>query len=318
MGASAVTTSEENRMLRPVAVVCVTYNAVTHLAAMLDSLRDPTAERYHVIVVDNGSSDGTLELLRRSHDVQLIEQANTGYADGVNRGVAAAPGGHDVLVLNADIVVEPGAIEHLAALLRDRHDVAIAVPSLRDPDGRLQPSLRHTPTWWRTAIETVVGGTRAGRFGESYRPDPGMAEQEADWATGAAMLIRREVLDEVGPWDATFFLYSEETEFCLRVRDAGYRVVCVPRAVMTHEGGDMATRPELWALRAVNRVRLQRRRSRLSAAALRAASVLFELRRAALGDAVSRAALRALLSRDLDAVAMRLVHELGGEVVRSP
>lgn len=305
-------------MSRPVAVVCVTYNAVSDVPAMLESLHAAATAPVPVIIVDNGSSDGTRELLQETPGVRLVEQANTGYADGVNRGITEVPESHDILVINADVVAQPGAIEQLAAVLDDHGEVGIAVPALWDTDGSLQPSLRRTPTWWRTLVEAVVGGSRAGRLGESYRPDPLGHEQDADWATGAAMLIRREVLDEVGPWDPTFFLYSEETEFCLRVRAAGYRVVCDPRAVMVHAGGDMARNPQLWALRAVNRVRLQRRRGRLSAAAFRVASVLFELRRTLTGDAVSPAAVRALLSRDLDATAEHLIRDVGGEVVRTP
>lgn len=301
-------------MPRPVAVVCVTYNSTAHVLAMLASLADGSqAKSIPVVAVDNGSRDGTVESLREIADVTVIEQSNSGYADGINRGVVDAPVGHDILVLNADVLVQPGAIDRMSAVLEEDRDAAIVVPALRDESGASLPSLRRFPTWWRTAIEAIVGGSRAGRFGEAHHPNPGDGRQEADWATGAAMLIRRKVLDEVGPWDPSFFLYSEETEYCLRVREAGYRVVCEPQAVMTHIGGEMSRHPDLWALRAVNRVRLQRRSGTGSAVLFRAASVVFELRRALLGDVPSRAALRALLSRDLDGVAERLTRRLGGE-----
>ncbi len=301
-------------MTRPVAVVCVTYNSTEHVRAMLASLAEASeASSIPVVVVDNGSQDGTVESLRGVAGVTVIEQCNTGYADGINRGVVDAPQGHDILVLNADVLVQPGAIDTMSAVLEEDPAAAIVVPALRDESGALLPSLRRTPTWWRTAIEAVVGGSRAGRLGEARQPDPADGRQVADWATGAAMLIRREVLDEVGPWDPSFFLYSEETEYCLRVRDAGYRVICEPQAAMTHIGGELSRHPDLWALRAVNRVRLQRRRGTVSAKLFRAASVVFELRRALLGDVPSRAALRALLSRDLDGVAERLSRRLGGE-----
>ena len=301
-------------MTRRVAVVGVTYNAADHVLTMLDSLSDgSSAPQIPVILVDNGSRDETCELLREVSDIHLIEQRNTGYAGGLNRGIAEAPAGHDILVLNPDVVLQPGAMDRLSAVLDEHDDVAIVVPALLDEAGHLLPSLRCAPVWWRTLVEAVVGGSRAGRLGESFQPGVDGDLQDADWATGAAMLMRRDVIDEVGPWDESFFLYSEETEYCLRVRDAGYRLVCEPRAAMVHVGGEMGRDARLWALRAVNRVRLQRRRSRPSAAALRAASVVFESRRAVLGDAVSRAALRALLSRDLEGVAVQLTRELGGE-----
>ena len=305
-------------MTRPVAVVCVTYNAGDHVGDMLGSVHRAISDReVPVIVIDNGSSDGTVELLRAASGIQVVEQTNVGYAGGLNRGIAEAPVGHDILALNPDVVLRPGAVDRLSAVFEERDDVAIAVPALFDTSGRLLPSLRRAPVWWRTLVEAFVGGSRAGRLGESFQPDLQGGLQDADWATGAAMLIRRDVFDEVGPWDQSFFLYSEETEFCLRVRDAGHRLVCEPQSAMMHVGGEMGRNARLWALRAVNRVRLQRRRSRPSAAALRAASVVFESRRALLGDAVSRAAIRALLSRDLEGVAVQLTRELGGDPARS-
>lgn len=300
--------------MQRVAVVAVSFNAVDHVGAMIESVRSGNPhEPPPIIVVDNGSTDGTVALLRGLPDVQLIEQTNRGYASGVNRGVAAAPDGHDILVLNPDLRVRAGAIRLLGEALDAAPDIAIAVPALQDDRGHVQASLRREPTWWRTLVETLVGGTRAGRLGESYRPhQEGL--QRADWATGAALLVRRDVLDELGPWDESYFLYSEETEFCLRARDAGYRLVCQPRAIAEHVGGDMARNPLLWALRAVNQVRLERRRRGCVAAAIfRSTAILFELRRVLTGDAVSRAALWALTTRDLEATAIRLTTALGGD-----
>ena len=106
--------------------------------------------------------------------------------------------------------------------------------------GHLLPSLRRAPVWWRTLVEAIVGGSRAGRLGESFQPTRHGDLPDADSATGAAMLMRRDVIDEVGPWGESFLLYSEETEFCLRVRDAGYRLLHEPRAVMVHVGGEIS------------------------------------------------------------------------------
>ena len=301
-------------MTRSIAVVVVTYNAVEHVGAMVASVRaDGSGRSLPIVVVDNGSTDGTVALLRGLADVQVIEQTNRGYASGVNRGIAATPAGHDILVLNPDLRLRTGAIRQLAEALDAAPDIAIAVPALRDDHGHLQASLRREPTWWRTLVETLVGGTRAGRLGESFRPhNKGL--QEADWATGAALLIRRDVMEDLGPWDESYFLYSEETEFCLRARDAGYRLVCQPRAIAEHVGGDMARNPLLWALRAVNRVRLERRRrGRVAASISRSMAILFELRRVLTGDAVSRTALWALTTRDLEATAIRLTTVLGGD-----
>ena len=303
-------------MTRPVAVVTVTFNAADHVTAMVASVQaGRSAGAVPIVAVDNGSTDGTVGELRKLAGVQVVEQSNLGYAGGVNRGIEVAPADHDILVLNPDMVLQPGCVEALSETLHRSASNAIAVPALYNEDGELQPSLRREPTWWRTLAETLVGGTRAGRLGEAYRPEASVAEpQVADWATGAAMLVRREALDELGPWDESFFLYSEETEFCLRVRDAGYRLVVEPQAAAMHIGGEMSRNPRLWALRAVNRVRLHgRRRGRLATAMFRATAILFELRRALTGDVVSRTALSALTVRDLDAEAVRLTTALGGD-----
>lgn len=305
-------------MNRSVAVVTVTHNSAAHLDAMLEPF-ESRAENLGVpiIAVDNGSTDGTPDLLRGRPEVTLVEQSNTGYADGINRGIGLAPRDHDILVLNPDVVIASGTLERLAGVLDRRPDAAVAVPLLREPSGAVLPSLRRTPTWWRTLLEAVVGGTRAGGFAEAFRPEVSGGYQAADWATGAAMLIRRESLDVLGPWDPIYFLYSEETEFCLRARDGGWRLLCDPGAVATHAGGEMGHHPTLWALRAVNRVRLHSRRSgRVSAALFWVAAVAFELRRTLTGSAVSRAALRALLRRDLDASAVELTTRLGGDTTR--
>lgn len=128
------------------------------------------------------------------------------------------------------------------------------------------------------------------------------------------MLVRREVLDRLGGFDQTFFMYSEETEFCLRVGDAGWRVVCEPTAVVEHLGGAMSEHPKLWALRAVNRVRLAARRaSSGKAIGFRLTAIGFELRRVVTGDEVSRAALRALCRWNLDRVAVEPAESLGAD-----
>ena len=266
-----------------------------------------------ITVVDNGSRDETPAVAAAEDGVELLRQANTGFAHGVNRGIERSPDGHDVLVLNADLRLQDGCVERLTSVLDDEPKAGVVVPRIVDEAGRVLPSLRREPSVTRTLAEAVVGGRRAGRLGEAYRPGGGRAV--TSWATGAAMLLRREAIEAVGLLDESFFLYSEETEYCLRLRDAGYHVLVEPAAAVLHFGGEMGTRPALWALRAVNRVRLhQRRHPAAQAFAFRLASLLFELRRTLTGDRVSRTALRALLAPDLERSAVRLVAELGGDV----
>jgi N-acetylglucosaminyl-diphospho-decaprenol L-rhamnosyltransferase len=291
----------------------VTHDAAEVLPGFLASLRPPDGEGSPIVVVDNGSRDGTRALLAERDDVTVIEQGNTGYAHAVNRGIEATPVSHDVLVLNPDLQVSEGAIGKLSRLLDLDPTVGIAVPALTDASGRIAPSLRREPGVRRLLVEALVGGDRSGRFGERFAPS-GSVPVACAWATGAAMLVRRETLDAVGPLSEAYFLYSEETEYCLRLRDAGWRVVCDPAAVMVHTGGDMATNPTLWALRSVNQVRLANHRGgRLSGLGTRLATILFELRRVLTGKRVSREALRVLLWPDLEGAALALTARLGGD-----
>ena len=302
-----------------VTVVVVTHNSQSVLDAMLTSVRRASSGREHaVIVVDNGSLDGTPERLAHEPDVRLVRQGNTGFAHGVNRGIELADPEHDILVLNPDVVLRPDAVARLADVLRADAAVGIVVPNLYGADGVLSPSLRRDPSILTTLFETVVGGRHAGRWREAFAPATGEGPQDVDWATGAVMLLRREMIERIGLLDESFFLYSEETEYCMRARDAGFRVRFQPTAGAVHIGGEMATNGPLWALRAVNRVRLYRRRHPgLRGGAFHLAALGFELRRTLFTDRVSATAVRAL-SGNPERASDRLISTLGGEVALDP
>jgi GT2 family glycosyltransferase len=158
------------------------------------------------------------------------------------------------------------------------------------------PSLRRAPSIGRTLAEAVLGGKTAARLGwgevvtdsDAYR-----ASTRADWATGAAWLLGRRCWDEVGMWDESYFLYSEEVEYALRAATGGWDLRLAPRASAVHLGGDRLTNPALYSLMIVNRYRLFRSlRGRLTSGTYLLALALFEAVRSA--SAIHRAALRAL------------------------
>lgn len=196
---------------------------------------------------------------------------------------------------------EPSAHETQAApRSHPRSRTGIVVPRIVDDAGNLSHSLRREPTLLRAFGEATLGA-RAGRIaalGELVR-DEGTYERPtvADWATGAIMLIARNCLEACGPWDESFFLYSEETEFALRARDRGFLTRLAPQAGATHIGGESKVSPELWTLLMSNRIRLYRRRHTLPAtAAYWATALLREAPRAALGQQRSRRAVKGLLA----------------------
>ena len=286
------------------AAVIVTYNSADVIGHCLHSLSNQGAPPAAVIVADNASRDKTRDIAEDFADlpVRVVElRRNAGYAAAVNAGIAALDLTHldAVLVLNPDCRVLPGALSVLASALR-QSGAGIVVPRLVNPDGSLQPSLRRTPTVGRALVEALLPGGLAGRLGPlgELVTDPQLYERPGvtAWATGAAMLLSVSALREVGPWDESFLLFSEETEYSLRAADNGWRTWYEPAAVFEHRGGDSGTNPMLASLLTVNKVVLFRRRhNRLTSAAYFAAVAVGEGIRAATGRRTSRASIGALL-----------------------
>lgn len=280
-------------------VVVVTYDSAAHLDRLLAGLRREAAgTAVRVVVVDNGSSDGTPERARAHDDVLTVSgHGNLGYAGGINVGLAHLEDVDAVLVLNADLVVEVGAVAALLARL-DRPQAGVVLPLLLHDDGTVAPSLRREPTVSRSLGDAVLGrhlGDRPGWLSETVRDPMAYAwPHPVDWGTGAAMLVRAETARAVGAWDERFFLYSEETDYCRRVREAGWEVWFEPAARVRHSEGGSGRGPQLTALLQVNRVRYARKhRSAAAAGATLAVTALTSAART--WDAGHRSALGALL-----------------------
>lgn len=280
-----------------VTAVVVTHNSGRVIEGCLRSLCDQDGLVDRTIVVDNESHDDTLEVIRRvAPGAEIVPMGrNAGYAAAVNAGVERSKG--SVLVLNPDVRLQSGCVAALLEVL-EQPATGIVVPMLRGPGGDLRYSLRREPMIRRALGEAVLGGHLAGRVGLGEMitaPARYSAPTEADWASGAVMLISDACLAEVGPWDESYFLYSEETDFALRARDAGWSLRYTPAARAVHIEGDFQQSPELWALLVNNRVAHYRaRHGRLRAMPFRVALVLGEMLR--WRDPVRRAALAALLS----------------------
>jgi len=219
-----------------VTVVVVTWNALPWLEECLDSVRG-----HEVIVVDQGSTDGTLELVRdRFPEVRVIEQENRGMGGGNNTGMREGDGRYFFL-LNSDAWVVRDGLQRLVEFADRTPEAAVVGPKLVNPDGTLQRSVRGEPTVWRVATEyfyirklaprsNLLNPLYAGGFDHT-------SVREVDWLSGAALLVRREAVDEVGLFDESFFLFSEETDWMTRFRRAGWKVFFFPGAEVVHVGG---------------------------------------------------------------------------------
>jgi GT2 family glycosyltransferase len=219
-----------------VAVVVVTYDALPWLEQCLESVRGlPT------VVVDHGSTDGTVALVRaRFPEVRLLEQENLGLASGWNRGIDATES-RWVLILNADAWLVGDALDRLVAIGEARTRAAVVAPKLLNPDGSLQRSVRGFPTTWRLATEYLYLRKLAPRtralnafYAAGFDHE---SEREAEFVMGACMLVRRSAIAEVGLLDESFFLFSEETDWCYRFVQAGWQVLYTPEARCVHVGG---------------------------------------------------------------------------------
>ena len=219
-----------------ISAVTVTLNGLPWIEQCLESLAG-----VETIIVDHGSTDGTLERVReRFPAVRVIEQENRGLGAGLNAGMLAAPARYHLLI-NSDAWLVENALERLVAFADAHEDAAVVAPRLRNPDGTLQRSVRGFPTLWRLATEYfflrklaprshALNAYYAGDF------DHGSA-RSVEWVMGSCFLVRRTAADQVGMFDDDFFLFSEETDWFYRFHQAGWAVWFTPDAEAVHVGG---------------------------------------------------------------------------------
>ena len=219
-----------------VSAAVVTYNAMPWLERCLESLRG-----LETIVVDHGSTDGTLELLeRRFPEVTVLQRENRGYGAGLNAGAAVASG-RFLLLLNSDAWAEQGSVARLVHFAETHPRAAVIGPRSRHVDGSVQHTVRGFPTLWRLSTEYFFLRKLAPRsralnafYAAGFAHDE---PRQADWVMGYALLVRREAFEAVGGFDEHFFLFSEETDLCRRLWEAGWEVWFTPDAEFTHVGG---------------------------------------------------------------------------------
>jgi GT2 family glycosyltransferase len=217
-----------------VGVAIVTYNSAQTIERCLESVR-----AYPAVVVDHGSQDATLEVVRsRFPGVPLIEQENRGLAFGWNRAMRELSSPRYYLIFNADAWVLGDAVERMVAFADEHPEAAVVGPRLEFPDGSLQPSVRGFPTLWRLATEFLFLrklGPRSRLFNAFYGADFDYREVgDVEWVYGACMLARREAVEQVGPLDEDYFLFSEEVDWQYRFHEAGWKILYFPGAEVVH------------------------------------------------------------------------------------
>jgi N-acetylglucosaminyl-diphospho-decaprenol L-rhamnosyltransferase len=209
-----------------VSISLVNTNSRELLLACLESLRGVEAE---IVVLDNASEDGSAAAVReRFPEAQLIEQRRRAGFGANHNTVIRATTGRYVFVLNEDTTSDDWGFDRMVAHLDANPRVAALGPRLVYPGGRPQSSAWRFPSPWAAALGLVTLG-RAGILQSG-----GSRTRDVDWAMAAALLVRREALDEVGLFDEEFFIYSEETDLCRRLRRAGWRTQYFPAVTVVH------------------------------------------------------------------------------------
>jgi GT2 family glycosyltransferase len=246
-------------------VVIVNWNAKEPLKRCLESVyEETTGTTFEIFVVDNASGDGSSQMVRHSFpQVKLVEnEENVGFARACNRGLCRAQGRY-VVLFNPDTWLPDDALGQMVAFLDKHPNVGVLGPRIVDRDGIVDPRCaRRYPSLRSELFEKLRLDRRfphSRLFGDylmTYwdHKDP----RDVDALSGACMVIRREALDQVGLLDEDFFMYSEDTELCFRLKQAGWRVVYWPAARVRHWGGYSTSRVRdamgVEALRSTNRL----------------------------------------------------------------
>lgn len=245
-----------------IGVVIVSYNTKNVLVDCLQTLQTCTLP-LHIVVVDNASTDDSVAVVNAHfpHVHVHVLAHNRGFAAGTNVGLHLL-GFHQnssqqqqpkpivptkppfILLLNPDTHVHPGAVESLVAFMSDHPRIGLVAPRLLNPNGSIQHAAFRFPTLTMSILDVfppgevlpgrLYGSWWHGRYPQEQR---GNAPFPIDHPLGACMLARAETIEHVGILDERYFMYSEEIEWCWRIRQAGWAIWHVPHAHVTHIGG---------------------------------------------------------------------------------
>ncbi len=221
-------------MSQPKAVVIiVNFNGKEDTLKCLESLRQDRYANKEIIVVDNGSSNDSVAAIRQAHPEAILLETggNLGFGGGNNVGIRRAAGADYVYLLNNDTTSEPGALSELIRTAQENPNFGILAPVmhyLAEPE----------KIWFGGAMFNPK--TLEALHDNASPPDRDDPLRELPWATGCAMLIPAKLITELGGFDERFFLYSEDVDLSLRVREAGYKIGLVPAARIFHKVGASA------------------------------------------------------------------------------
>ena len=211
--------------------------------------------KFQVVVVDNASRDETTGIIKekKTKDLDFIQNmVNVGFTKAVNQGIKIA-GGEYIFILNPDTQLTEGSVERLMKTISSDNTIGLVAPQLRFPVGSIQYSCRRFPTFWNVFTEMIglsrifhrskfFNGWKMGYFDHD-------TERDADQPAGAALMVKKDLLDGLGGLDERFPMFFSDVDLCKRIKDTGKRIVFCPDAVIIHRGGStvLGRRPALIA-----------------------------------------------------------------------
>lgn len=224
-------------------MVIVSWNVREDVVGCLRSIEEnQPCTSFEVVVVDNASSDGSVDAIKRGFpDVTIVaNEQNRGFAAANNQGIEQSRGEY-IFLLNPDTIIPPNSLDVLVKFMDENSDVGVCGPKLLNDDGSIQRSARRYPSF-RGALyrHTIFRYLRI--FKNEYekwlmKGFDYKAQTDVDQVMGAALMVRRSVIDRIGVMDERFFMYYEEVDLCYRIKQAGWRIVFTPEAKITHLGG---------------------------------------------------------------------------------
>jgi GT2 family glycosyltransferase len=224
-------------------IIIVNWNVKEDIVNCLRSIEEnKPLKEFEMIVVDNASTDGSVDTIKKDFpDVKLIANSgNLGFSAANNQAIRIAKGKYFFL-LNPDTIIYPNSLDTLIAFLDDNADVGACGPKFLSATGQVHFSVGYVPTfrsllYGRTFLRSL--GIFRHRYKELTARNLNFEKTaDVDQLSGAALMVRRSVTEEVGLMDESFFMYYEDVDLCLRIRKAGFRIVYLPDSIITHIGG---------------------------------------------------------------------------------
>lgn len=233
-----------------VSVGIISYNTKELLIRCLESIFSRTkGVDFEIIVVDNCSYDGTPEMLKElfPHVSLINNDKNRGFSKAVNQAFKVSTG-EFFFILNPDTELSNNAILELFNFIKSHPEVGVVGPKLIYPDGKLQFSCRRFMTLWAAIVDVFQIYLYFPRniFSKKYNYDYWKHNyiREVDWFCGAAFMTRRDIYQKIDMLDERFFIYSEDMDYCLKAKKAGYKNFIIPKAIVIHhhaKGGTQHT-----------------------------------------------------------------------------